>query len=215
MSIKKYYDTAIRYIPAYLHDYFTLFDKLKELLYISNQMNLPNSLTFSRILAVPLLVILLLSNIENKELITFIIFTLAALTDTLDGYIARKKNQISIFGQLLDPIADKLLIVSVFICFIELDIVSAWMVVIIIGREISVTGFRALASSKGIHISASLLGKIKMNAETFTIALLLLGEKYLGNLFVLSQIGLYLVIITAVISSAEYFIKYGSKVLTK
>lgn len=117
------------------------------------------------------------------------------------------------FGKLLDPIADKLLIASVFICFVELDLVPAWIVVIIIAREISITGFRVLASSKGINISASVMGKLKMNSETFTVALLLLGEKYLGSFYIIPQVGLYVVIVTAVVSSLEYFIKFGPKVL--
>jgi len=178
-------------------------------------MNLPNILTFIRILSVPVIVLILLIRYEGNELIIFIIFILAAVTDSLDGYLARKRRQITVFGKLLDPLADKLLIVSVFICFVELGLVPAWMVVIIVSREIAVTGFRALASSRGINISASVLGKVKMNSETITIALLLLGERYLGKLYSIPQIGLYLVIVTAVVSSIEYFIKYGPKVLSE
>ena len=178
-------------------------------------MSLPNVLTLLRILSTPILVLILLIRYDGNELISFIIFILAAITDSLDGFIARRRKQVTVFGKLLDPIADKLLIASVFICFVELNLVPAWIVVIIIAREISITGFRVLASSKGINISASVLGKLKMNSETITIALLLLGEKYLGSFYIIPQIGLYIVIITAVVSAVEYFIKFGPKIFTE
>ena len=178
-------------------------------------MNIPNSLTTLRICVIPILVFVLLSPFDGKELIAFVIFLLAALTDMLDGFWARRKKQITVFGQLLDPIADKLLITSAFICLVELGIVSAWIVVIIIGREIAVTGFRALASSKGITIPASILGKIKMNSETITVLLLILGEKHLGPYYFLSNIGLWVIISSAIISAIEYYLKYGSKVLSE
>jgi len=178
-------------------------------------MNIPNSLTTLRICVIPILVFVLLSPFDGKELIAFVIFLLAALTDMLDGFWARRKKQITVFGQLLDPIADKLLITSAFICLVELGIVSAWIVVIIIGREIAVTGFRALASSKGITIPASILGKIKMNSETITVLLLILGEKHLGPYYILSHIGLWVVVFSAIISAIEYYLKYGSKVLSE
>jgi len=178
-------------------------------------MNIPNALTLLRIIAIPVLVVILLIQFEGRELAALIVFVLAALTDMLDGFWARQKKQITVLGQLLDPIADKLLITSALICLVGLGTVPAWMAVIIIGREISVTGFRAIASSKKISIPASILGKIKMNTETITVALLILGKRYLGNLYFLSQIGLWLVIVTAVLSALEYFIKFGPKVLSK
>jgi len=178
-------------------------------------MNIPNALTLLRIIAIPVLVVILLIQFEGRELAALLVFVLAALTDMLDGFWARQKKQITVLGQLLDPIADKLLITSALICLVGLGTVPAWMAVIIIGREISVTGFRAIASSKKISIPASILGKIKMNTETITVALLILGKRYLGNLYFLSQIGLWLVIVTAVLSALEYFIKFGPKVLSK
>lgn len=178
-------------------------------------MNIPNSLTILRICVIPILVFVLLSPFDGKELIAFVIFMFAALTDMLDGFWARRKKQITVFGQLLDPIADKLLITSAFICLVELEIVPAWMVIIIIGREIAVTGFRMIASSKGINIPASKLGKVKMNSETITVLLLILGEKYLGRFYILSQIGLWVVVVSAIISAIEYYLKYGPKVLSE
>lgn len=168
-----------------------------------------------RILSIPVLVVVLLSQFEGKELAAVIIFLLAALTDTLDGLLARKREQVTILGQILDPIADKLLIASAFICLVELGAVSAWMVVIILGRELAVTGFRAIASSKGIHIASSRLGKFKMILEAITICLLILGEENLGRFNFISQIGLWAVIAIATISAAEYYIRFGPLVISK
>jgi len=163
---------------------------------------------------IPALVIVLLSDHSQKALIGFAIFITAALTDMLDGVWARWKQQVTVFGQLLDPTADKLLITSALICLVGLGVVPAWMAIIIIGREIAVSGFRAIASSKGITIPASLFGKIKMNAETYTIAMLILGEGILGKLYIVPQIGLWVSMITAVVSAAEIYIKFGKKVLS-
>lgn len=168
-----------------------------------------------RIFSIPVLVVVLLGQFEGKELAAVIIFLLAALTDTLDGLLARKRGQVTILGQILDPIADKLLIASAFICLVELGAVSAWMVVIILGRELAVTGFRAIASSKGIHIASSRLGKFKMISEAITICLLILGEEYLGRFNFISQIGLWVVIAIATISAAEYYIRFGPRVISK
>ncbi len=168
-----------------------------------------------RIFSIPVLVVVLLGQFEGKELAAVIIFLLAALTDTLDGLLARKRGQVTILGQILDPIADKLLIASAFICLVELGAAPAWMVVIILGRELAVTGFRAIASSKGIHIASSRLGKFKMISEAITICLLILGEEYLGRFNFISQIGLWVVIAIATISAAEYYIRFGPRVISK
>lgn len=176
-------------------------------------MNGPNFLTVLRILMIPALVIILLAGHGQKAVLGFIVFMAAAITDMLDGFWARRRKKITVFGQLLDPTADKLLIASAFICLVELGAVPAWMVVIIIGREIAVSGFRAIASSSGINIPASFAGKIKMNAETYTVALLILGESILGKLYVLAQIGLWISMVTAVISAVEIYGRFGKKVL--
>ncbi len=177
-------------------------------------MNLPIFITLLRILLIPGLVVALLTDFEGKELTAAAIFIVAAFTDTIDGILARRRKQITATGQLLDPIADKLLVASAFICLVELGAVSAWMVIIILGREIAVTGFRALASSKGILISANWLAKLKMLFESITIIILILGEKFLGGFFFLAQIGLWIVIATALLSAAQYFVKYGPSALS-
>jgi len=176
--------------------------------------NGPLALTFLRVLAVPVLVVVLLADFRGHHIAGFAIFLLATLTDMLDGFWARRKKQITVLGQLLDPTADKLLVVSALICLVGTGAVPAWMAVIIIGREIAVTGFRAMASAKGIHIPASALGKIKMILETGTIGLLLLGEGVLGGAYVLSRVGLWLTVAAALISAAEYYIRYGRTVLS-
>jgi len=171
-------------------------------------MNVPNFLTFLRILAVPILIIVLLSQFRGSEIIGFAIFLIAALTDMLDGIWARRKNQITTVGKLLDPIADKLLIASALICLVELGTVASWMAIILIGRGIAVTGLRAIASSQGHHIQASSLGKIKMWVEAIAISLLILGRNILGQFYFLALIGLWLAIAVSVISGAEYFLKF-------
>ena len=115
-------------------------------------MNIPIYLTLFRILCIPVLVILLLSRFHGQEFIALAVFVIAALSDIADGVLARRTQQTTAMGALLDPIADKLLISSALICLVGLGRVAAWMVVIIIGRELAVSGFRAVASSKGIHI---------------------------------------------------------------
>lgn len=177
-------------------------------------MNVPLALTTIRILAVPLLVVAILTDFRGNDLAAFAIFVLATFTDTLDGYWARKKKQVTVLGQLLDPTADKLLVVSALVCLVGTGIVPAWMGVIIIGREIAVTGFRALASARGIHIPASGLGKIKMGLETVTVSILLLGEQVLGRYYVLGKAGLWMTVIAALASAAEYYLRHGPKVLS-
>jgi len=173
----------------------------------------PNILTLGRIVAIPILVITLLTEFHGHRMVSFIIFVLAVLTDMLDGFWARLQNKKSSLGELLDPTADKLIITSALICLVELDQVPAWMAIIIIGREIAVTGFRAMASSRGISIPASILGKIKMNAEAITIALLILGESFLHEFYLLAQIGLWVILATALSSAAEYYWRLGPQVL--
>jgi CDP-diacylglycerol--glycerol-3-phosphate 3-phosphatidyltransferase len=177
-------------------------------------MNAPLALTFLRILCIPIMVVVLMLNFNGQEITAFGVFALATFTDTLDGLWARKKKQVTVLGQLLDPTADKLLVASVLICLVGRREVPSWMAVIIVGREIAVAGFRAMASSKGIHILASLLGKSKMILETVTICLLLLGAKNLGSLYSLSRIGLWLTIAAALISAAQYYVNFGGAVIS-
>ena len=179
------------------------------------KLNAPNFLTILRIFSIPALVVVLLTDFRGWEIVGFAIFLFASLTDMLDGFWARKKKQITVFGQLLDPMADKLLIASALICLVGRRIVPAWMAVIIIGREIAVTGFRAIASSRGKNIPASALGKLKMTLETVTLCLLILGPAILGRLYLLAPIGLWLTVVAAVASAVEYYLRFAPMILSK
>ncbi|MFQ5817962.1 MAG: CDP-diacylglycerol--glycerol-3-phosphate 3-phosphatidyltransferase [Terriglobia bacterium] len=173
-------------------------------------MNLPNSLTLSRIFLVPLLVAVLLTRMENFDLWAIAILLGAALTDWLDGYLARKRGQVTTLGILLDPIADKLLIAAAFISLVQLGLVQAWMVVIIIGREFAVLGLRNIASAEGFTITASELGKAKMVLQVAAVSLLVLGSRY-AVLGPVGELALWLVLVFAVVSATQYFRDFWRK----
>src|SRR5690606_16987489 len=124
-------------------------------------MNLANKITILRVLMIPIFMIILLSDLPWNNYIAAVIFIIASLTDTFDGYIARSKNQVTSFGKFIDPLADKLLVTTALICLIEMGKVPAWVVIIILSREFAITGFRTIAASEGVTIAASPLGKIK------------------------------------------------------
>jgi CDP-diacylglycerol--glycerol-3-phosphate 3-phosphatidyltransferase len=172
--------------------------------------NLPNALTLVRIFAVPLLVTLLMT--KDHMLIAAMIFLAASLTDLLDGYLARKRGQITTLGVLLDPVADKLLISSAFISLIQYEIVPSWMVVIIVGREFAVSGLRSIASTQGFAISASELGKIKMVAQVAAITLLILGHQEIPLLYPFGQFALYVVVLFAIVSAIDYFRTFWNQI---
>jgi CDP-diacylglycerol---glycerol-3-phosphate 3-phosphatidyltransferase len=182
---------------------------------VTAQMNLPNSLTVVRMFLVPLLVVVLLTEFEGrrilgiqKELVAAAIFGLASLTDWLDGYLARRRRQVTWLGQMLDPIADKLLTSAAFISLVQLNLAQAWMVAIIIGREFAITALRSLAYSKGITIPASPLGKIKMASQVTAILLLILGWGPMPWLAPLGEIALWAVMLAALISAADYYRRF-------
>ena len=177
---------------------------------------MPNYLTLARIIAIPALVAVMLAHFPGRDLVATAIFVFASLTDWLDGYLARKKGLVTVMGQLLDPMADKLLIASAIICLVELGRVPAWAAVIIIGRELAVSGFRAIASSRGVNIPASGLGKAKMGFESWAVGALILGPIYFGRFFVpVKWVGLGLVIVLALASATEYSIRFGPQVLSR
>ena len=155
-------------------------------------MNLPNALTLGRIFLVPLLVVVLLTKFEGrlifgvrKELVGAAIFGIASLTDWLDGYLARRRQQITTLGQLMDPLADKLLITAALVSLVQMDLAPAWMVAVILGREFAVTVLRSIAHARGVVIAASPLGKFKMASQVVAILLLILGRDHLQQFFVL------------------------------
>jgi CDP-diacylglycerol---glycerol-3-phosphate 3-phosphatidyltransferase len=170
-------------------------------------MSLPNSLTILRIFFVPLLVALLLTARPRMELWAVGVFLIAATTDLLDGYFARKRAQVSRLGTLLDPIADKLLTSAAFISLVELQLIPAWVVVIIVGREFAVSGLRAIASSEGFIIQASDLGKTKMVLQVAAITAIVL-ERPFPPLKLPGTLLLWLVVVSALVSAAQYFWKF-------
>lgn len=175
-------------------------------------MNLPNSLTVARIFLVPVLVSVLLTKFEGRlviglpvELVAAAIFGLASLTDWLDGYLARRRDQVTALGQILDPLADKLLISATLISLVQLGLASAWMVGVIIGREIAVTALRNVAYSRGLAMPASGMGKLKMASQVTAILLLILGWERWPLLLSLGQAALWVVLLTAVVSGLDYY----------
>jgi CDP-diacylglycerol--glycerol-3-phosphate 3-phosphatidyltransferase len=178
-------------------------------------MNLPNTLTLSRIFLVPLLVVVLLTKFEgrlvlgvDKDLVAAAIFGLASLTDWLDGYLARRRRQITPLGQMMDPLADKLLTSAVFIALVQMEVAKAWMVAVIIGRELAITALRSIAYSRGVTIAASPMGKVKMVAEVVAILGMILGPERLGRLYVLAPLALWVAVVTAVVSAIDYYRKF-------
>ncbi|MBI2829376.1 MAG: CDP-diacylglycerol--glycerol-3-phosphate 3-phosphatidyltransferase [Acidobacteria bacterium] len=178
-------------------------------------MNLPNMLTMVRMFLVPLLVVVLLTEFEGhrilgvpKELVGAAIFGFASVTDWLDGYLARRRRQVTWLGQMLDPIADKLLTSAAFISLVQLGLAPAWMVALIIGREFAITGLRSFAHTRGIAMPASPLGKIKMASQVTAILLLILGWGPLPWLAPIGHAALWVVMIAAVTSAVDYYRRF-------
>jgi CDP-diacylglycerol---glycerol-3-phosphate 3-phosphatidyltransferase len=174
--------------------------------------NLPNALTLLRIFLVPVLVVVLLTRADGHVFLGAAIFGLAVLTDYLDGYLARRRNEVTRLGILLDPLADKLLTAAAFLSLVELDAVPAWMVMIILGREFVVTGLRNVAAGRGLLIPASGLGKGKMVAQVISIFLLLLGRRY-AILQRPGMIVLWVVVLLAFVSAVDYFRRFWREAL--
>jgi len=180
------------------------------------RMNLPNALTVGRIFLVPLLVVVLLTKFDGrlilgvrKELVGAAIFGLASLTDVLDGYLARRRKQITTLGQLMDPLADKLLITAALVSLVQMDLAPAWMVAVILGREFAVTVLRSIAHGKGVVIAASPLGKAKMAAEVVAILALILGQDHLQQFYVIGTVALWVAMLTATISGVDYYRRFA------
>jgi CDP-diacylglycerol--glycerol-3-phosphate 3-phosphatidyltransferase len=179
-------------------------------------MNLPNALTVGRIFLVPLLVVVLLTKFEGrlifgvrKELVGAAIFGIASLTDFLDGYLARRRKQITTLGQLMDPLADKLLITAALVSLVQLDLAPAWMVAVILGREFAVTVLRSIAHGRGVIIAASPLGKFKMVSEVVAILALILGQDHLQQFYLIGTVALWVALITATLSGVDYYRKFA------
>ncbi len=174
------------------------------------KMNLANRLTILRIVLIPMFMFFLLINNGNSfyyKLFALIIFSVAAITDGLDGYFARKQQLVTTFGKILDPLADKLLISSALISFVAMKEISAWVAIIIIGRELAVTGLRVIAASEGIVIAASKWGKWKTGLQISAVIAMIIDPEIINLPFYLADILLWLAVFVTILSGIDYFKK--------
>ena len=190
--------------------------------------NLPNSISMSRIFAVPVLILLLSTNIFSgthgeKEIAAVAVFLLASISDGVDGYLARRRGQITTMGMLLDPLADKLMIAAAFITLVQFNprIVPAWVAVIVVGREFLVSGLRSIAAAQGFTIEASDLGKFKMVIQIITVCVAILDHSFRsvllpGNVVfpmeLIAHIAVWFMVAVSFISATDYFVGFWSKI---
>lgn len=168
-------------------------------------MNLPNQLTLGRVVAVPFFILLYML---GYDVFATVLFVLAAATDALDGYLARKNNLVTNFGKIMDPLADKVLVVSALVLLVESGDVAGWMLIVILAREFAVAGLRTVAAADGKVIAAGTTGKIKTVLQMVAVPLLLLNNwpfSYIN--FPMDQILLWACVIMTVVSGVEYIVK--------
>ncbi|MBE5894846.1 MAG: CDP-diacylglycerol--glycerol-3-phosphate 3-phosphatidyltransferase [Lachnospiraceae bacterium] len=172
-------------------------------------MNLPNKLTILRVILIPFFVFFLLTDVagEASKWIALGIFALASITDFFDGFLARKYNLITNFGKFMDPLADKLLVCSALICFVELGQLPSWIVIVIIAREFIISGFRLIASDNNVVIAASWWGKFK---TTFQIIMVILLIADIEKLALFTQIIIWISLALTIISLIDYLVKNKS-----
>lgn len=190
-------------------------------------MNLPNYITLSRVFSVPILIWILLGSFFNtqngeKEIAASALFILASITDGVDGYLARRRGQVTTMGMLLDPLADKLLIAAAFITLVQFNprIVPAWVAVLIIAREFLVSGLRGIAASEGFTIEASDLGKFKTVVQIVSVAAAILDHRWMvwtfGNfifsLDLVAHLAIWFMIAVSIVSAVDYFVAFWSKI---
>lgn len=172
-----------------------------------SNINLPNVLTLTRILLIPVFVLLFVVPTPDRSLAAAVVFVIAAMTDLLDGYLARRRGQVTKLGRLLDPIADKLLVLSALIVLVQVDRVGALVAILIIAREVAVTGIRAIAATEGMIISVEATGKYKMALQVIAIVLLILEGTVLsefGNVHLAGIVTLYFSVVLGYVSGAQY-----------
>jgi len=183
-----------------------------------DSLNLPNLLTLTRILLIPVFVVLFVTPDPDRSLMAAIVFVVAAVTDMLDGYLARRSGQVTKLGKLLDPIADKLLVLSALILLVNVDRVSALVAILIIARELGVTGIRAIAAGEGMIIAAETTGKYKMALQVVAIVMLILegtSLAALGNLHLAGIVTLYLSLVLGYVSGGQYVWSFWKQVVAK
>jgi CDP-diacylglycerol--glycerol-3-phosphate 3-phosphatidyltransferase len=185
-------------------------------------MNLPIALTLCRIVLVPLVIVFLISSDRVHVLIAALIFIAASFTDWLDGRMARRWNQVTRLGTLLDPVADKLLVAAALVALVQVEMVDAWVAVVIIGRELAVTGLRGVALSMGVVVGASGFGKAKTVSQYVAITILILDKGVPGEyvpFHLVSTAALWLAVALTVLSGVDYFYRFfsstGARALVK
>jgi CDP-diacylglycerol---glycerol-3-phosphate 3-phosphatidyltransferase len=190
--------------------------------------NLPNSITLIRILSIPFLIWILSSSRFSsangeKELFASIVFIAAAMTDGIDGYLARKRDQITTIGILLDPIADKLLIAAAFVSLVQLSpaLVPAWVAIVVIGREFLVSGLRSIAASEGFTIEASNLGKFKMVVQIISVVAVIIDHRwpevpiygnYIFPVHWIAYLAIWFMVFVSLVSAIDYFVAFWSRI---
>ena len=179
--------------------------------------NLPNLLTFSRLLLIPIFILLFSQPTPDRSIAAAAVFGIAAITDLLDGYLARRRSEVTRLGRLLDPIADKLLVLSGFILLVGFQRVSAVVAILMIGREVAVTGVRAIAAAEGIVLSAETTGKYKMTAQVLAILFLIMAESVdpTWNFSTIGNVLLYSALMLGLISGTQYLVTFWREISLK
>jgi CDP-diacylglycerol--glycerol-3-phosphate 3-phosphatidyltransferase len=179
-----------------------------------HNVNLPNLLTLARILLIPVFILLFSTPTPDRAIGAAAVFGIAALTDLLDGYLARRRSQVTKIGRLLDPIADKLLVISGLILLVEFQRVAAVVAIVIIAREVAVTGIRAIAAAEGIAIPVETTGKYKMTAQVVAIIFLVLEEAVVlpWPLHTIGSLLLYIALVLGLVSGGHYFVSFWRQV---
>ena len=190
-------------------------------------MNLPNSITMTRIVMIPLFLWILSPHFPwqgwEQEIFASVLFVLASITDGLDGYLARKRGQITTMGMLLDPLADKIMVAAAFVALVAYnpDVVKVWIVVVIIGREFLISGLRSIASSEGFTITASELGKLKTVTQIVSVVSAILAHGWdrwqIGGIVVvpvywIAVAAIYFTALVSIISAVDYFIGFWKEI---
>ncbi|HEX7892771.1 MAG TPA: CDP-diacylglycerol--glycerol-3-phosphate 3-phosphatidyltransferase [Terriglobales bacterium] len=191
-------------------------------------MNLPNSITLTRICAIPLLIWILSTSMFSsangeKDILASALFSAASITDGIDGYIARKRGQITTMGLLLDPLADKLLIAAAFVTLVQFNprLVPPWIAVVIIGREFLVSGLRGIAASEGFTIEASDLGKFKMLVQIISVVAVILDHRwqvwpiysyYVFPVDWIARLAIWFMVLLSLVSAGDYFVGFWKKI---
>lgn len=168
-------------------------------------MNAANAITLARILLIPVFLVLLFSEVPYGEYLAVAVFALAAGTDKLDGYVARKRKTVTAIGVFLDPLADKLLVSAALIALVSLERLPAWVAMVIIGREFAVTGLRLVAAAQGVSIPADRLGKLKTVSQTVAVLFLLVAPASLAYGDLIGHVLIYIAVALTLISGVEYF----------